>query len=120
MTFELVAPGTDQKVIIELANIDGILKPSNLQSYKVYLFSNYPDVYDLVFSSNPSGDEQSIEVNDDDLGLVEIVVPRSFTELNCGKKYFAIIETSILKDASFDNSIGVFKSEIFELIEIDY
>lgn len=105
MALKKVRPGNTIAVTFILKGADGIVKPSTLLDYHVYVYSSKTskDLI-MIYKKTPGAGEGQIVVVDDDLGSCKIVLNPSLTRTLEGQVIYIEVATQATASAEYENS----------------
>lgn len=118
---ESVLQGRDLVLELELLHDeDGSpIKPSTLSDYHIYCYRDrMRRELELTFKKTPGSGEHGIKVENDDNGLISIIIPRSWTKSAEAKSYYLEFIQKVTAGAEFQNNEFVTGDDLKELMEI--
>lgn len=124
-----IAQGTDRSIKLQFLDSSLTAIPlTTYDDYHVYIYKNETGkIKVLDYRKNPTGSQIQIYDNDVANGIIEIIIPRSWTATTSSDSFWCEIKTSASADSKYASSLNVRSyetlknasdKEVFELFEL--
>lgn len=112
--------GTDITVQLTLTDADGNpVEPNSLDDYRINVYQNELNKHSLItFAKNPSQGEEAIEVLNNNDGIIQIIIPRTWTKRARKGKVYCEMKVKLQASNSYVTSQSISGDSELEICEI--